>query len=315
MTDHLARNGVFVRSLLVQRFAALSARKLASVCAIFAAGLLALPSAQLSPALAAVSCGASWEQGTLDSSGSWTAGSGTDYRVVCTADTDGETFGPDVLPEPVPGAVREVFDLSDSNIDHASSMGGLDDVETASPGVVLTGRLDASPGRHAVEANIGGFSSGSEGADFVLESFAIIVTTGDFRRGIYLRNTDSAHTGRIEAINRGSISTSGDLFAEGMRVISSATNAQAEVRAVNTGTVTTTGEGSRGVYVRMQGSTTAGTATAINEGTVTTSGDTGIWVDTNDNNRRYAILRTASVCKATGPVTRMRPTRPVAPSK
>ena len=105
-------------------------------------------------------------------------------------------------------------------------------------------------------------------------------TTPGGTTGIDLRNNAEAHTGRIEAINRGSITTSGNLFSEGMRVESRATSAQAEVRAVNKGTVATTGTGSRAVYVILRG---AGAAAATNEGSITTSGEVGIWEDTNNN--------------------------------
>ena len=155
---------------------------LAGALALLAAGLLLVPLAQLSPALAAVTCGSSWEQGTLDANGNWTPGSGTDYRVVCTADTDGEVFDVTDLPLPLPaGAARHVIDLSDPNIDRDRAV--LAFRPATKPGVV-TGTLVGSSSGHAVDIDLNSIEPGGEGVDFVLESFATISASGDFRRGI-----------------------------------------------------------------------------------------------------------------------------------
>ncbi len=234
-----------------------------AVAAALAAGLLVLADAPLSPAPAAVTCDDAWTRGTLDASGRWTTGAGNDYRIGCTADTDGDAMtaadGPDDIPA---NADTLVIDVSHPNIDRVVQI--IPDAEGGR--LALTGNLASDAGSN-VFIRIDGFTAGYEAADAVLESFATIEASGDGNDGIVLRNNDASHTGTIEAINRGTISTTGDMFAYGMLVFSESSSA----RAVNAGTITTGGTAGRGVTTHVE-SGSAGTATSINRGTVRTSG-------------------------------------------
>ena len=133
----------------------------------------------------------------------------------------------DDLPDPVPGgAVMLVVDVSDSNVDGGRV--GLD-VGSNPRRVAVTGALSPSS-RHAIDISINSIDAGSEGVDYAIESFATINTSGDGRRGINARNNVAAHTGLIEAINHGSITTSGDTNLPKVSVarLRYATSAQAE---------------------------------------------------------------------------------------
>ena len=237
--------------------------------AFLSAGILLAVSAPLSPASAAVTCDSTWTRGTLDASGNWTAGAGNDYRIVCTADTDGDTVtdtptasdGPDDIPADARTLVTHV---SGPNIDRVFQT--IPDAEGGR--LALTGSLGSSvTNRSAVFIRIDRFTAGYEDNDAVIESFLTIDSTADGADGIVIRNEDASHTGTIEAINRGTITTTGDGFAYGMYVFSQSSSARAD----NAGTVTTSGTAGRGVHARVQ-TGSAGTATAINRGTVRTSG-------------------------------------------
>ena len=243
--------------------------------AALAAGLLALADAPLSPASAAVTCDDAWIRGTLDASGGWTAGAGNDYRVRCTADTDGDTVTAGDSPDIPANADKLVIDVSGPNTDRVAMI-----VPDAEGGrLVLTGNLASDAGNN-VFIRIDGFTAGYEDAHAALESFATINASGRYRDGIEFNNRDASHTGTIEAINRGAVTTTGDMFAYGLDVRSVASSA----RAVNTGTIATSGGGGRGVAAYIN-SGSAGTATAINRGTVRTSGGAAV---TDDN--RFFIM-------------------------
>ena len=229
--------------------------------AFIAAGLLILAAAALSPASAAVTCADAWEQGTLDANGEWQAGAGNDYRVACTADMDGDAVVVDTLPAFPDGADRYVIDVSDANIDRVS--GSIANAESRH--LVLTGTLDT----HAmdnVEIEITGFAPGHEDARLVLESFAAIAASGANNDGIRFANMEmeSAHTGTVKAINRGTIAASG----EGARGMSARAVGAGAAAVENAGTVVTRGGAtgrldtairSDGVYAESErGDATAG---------------------------------------------------------
>ena len=247
----------------------------AGLGALLAAGFVLAGAAPLSPASAAVTCDDAWTQGTLDASGGWTAGAGSDYRVRCTADTDGDTVTVGDSPDIPANADKLVIDVSGPNTDRVALL-----VPDAEGGrLVLTGNLASDAGNN-VFIRIDGFAAGQEGAHSVVESFATINASGRYRDGIEVNNRDASHTGTIEAINRGALTTTGDMFAYGLDVRSVASSA----RAVNTGTIATSGGGGRGVAAYIN-SGSAGTATAINRGTVGTSGGAAV---TDDN--RFFIM-------------------------
>ncbi len=247
----------------------------AGLGAVLAAGFLLAGAAPLSPASAAVICDDAWTQGTLDASGGWTAGAGSDYRVRCTADTDGDTVTVGDSPDIPANADKLVIDVSGPNTDRVALL--VPDAESGR--LVLTGNLASDAGNN-VFIRIDGFAAGYEDAHAVVESFATINATGRYRDGIEFRNEDASHTGTIEAINRGAITATGDMFAFGLDVRSAASSA----RAVNAGTIATSGNAGRGVFAYVD-SGSAGTSTAINRGTVRTSGGAAL---TSDN--RFFIM-------------------------
>lgn len=244
--------------------------------AVLSAGILLALSAPLSPASAAVTCDDTWTPGTLDASGNWTAGAGSDYRIVCTADTDGDTVTAADGPDDIPANARKlVTHVSGPNVDRIVEI--IPDAEGGQ--LALTGSLGSSvTNRSAVFIRIDRFTAGYEGNNAVVESFLTIDSTADGADGIEFRNEDANHTGRIEAINRGEITTTGDGFAYGLGVRSAASSA----RAVNAGTIATSGDGGRGVFARVAGGR-AGTASVINRGTVRTSGGVSSFSPTPDN--------------------------------
>ena len=215
-----------------------------------------------SPASATVTCDSTGARGTLDTSGNWTAGGvGSDYRVRCTADTDGDTVTGADLPSFPASADRLVVDVSGPNTDrfHARSS------DAGVRRLVLTGNLASAAG-NTVSIVITGFASGQAAAHSVLESFAAIEASGAGGDGIQFINEDASHTGTVEAINRGAITTSG-VFGYGMDVRSPASSA----RAVNAGRIATGGDAGRGVFALVD-TGSAGTASVTNQGTIATAG-------------------------------------------
>ena len=68
---------------------------------MFAAGLFLSATLSPGPAHATVTCDTSWQRGTLQDDGGWDDDlawdddpAGTDYRVVCTGDAEGDTLDP-----------------------------------------------------------------------------------------------------------------------------------------------------------------------------------------------------------------------------
>ena len=235
--------------------------------AIAGAGLLLSAAAPLAPAQAQVDCGTGWEQGTLDDAGSWTTPPDPDthYRVSCTSDDDNDAVNPATnLPQPWPaGATRLIVHFADKNADSFENTA----LQTDSEHWVLTGDLGGA--KSGVDIDVTSFTSESD--TLVVESFAAIAASGASGRGIDLENDDTAHKGRIEAVNRHTITTSGDNQAYGISVLNRSAQKEAETRAVNTGTVTTTGTGAVGIRARVM-KDGAGTATVINGRIVTTEG-------------------------------------------
>ena len=250
--------------------------------AIAGAGLLLFAAAPPVLAQAAVTCSGPdpnepWEQGTLSDDGSsWEPGSDstdTHYRVSCTSDTEGDAVDPETdLPKPLPGgATRLIVHFADEKADSFENTA----LETGSEHWVLTGDLGGSA-KSGAGIEVRTFTSDSD--VLVVESFATIDVRADGKPGIDLKNDDAAHSGRIEAINRGSITSTGDNQAHGISVLSRSQQSGAEAKAVNTGTVATTinARGAVGVRARVV-KNGAGTATVVNEGTVTTRGSTRVY--------------------------------------
>ena len=237
--------------------------------AVMAAGYLILVSAPLAPVSAAVTCDAAWTRGTLDANGNWRAGAGDDYRVRCTGDTDGDTVTGNDFPDIPAGADKLVIDVSDANVDRAT-----DSIPDAEGGhLVLTGSLASAAGNN-VSIVITAFAGGQEAAHSVLESFATIAASGRGSDGIQFTNEDANHTGTIEAINRGTITTTGEWFAYGLDVRSHSSSARGE----NAGSITTSGDAGRGVYAAVNNGA-GGTSTATNRGTIRTTGGVRVTQD------------------------------------
>ena len=258
------------------RFGSVRARLTPLVGAVFGAGLLFFTTLPHGPAHAAVTCDTNWQRGTLQDNGIWAVdGAGTDYRVACTGDANGDTLNIDDLPESPAGAARLVVDVSVSNQNIDFVRDGLTNAEDEH--VVVTGALGASGGDDGgVHIDVDSFQDNQNA--FTLESFADIHASGDSTRGIWIRNRDPEHKDHVVAINHGTITTSGDDWAYGMYVETESTASEAHARAVNKGTISTSGIGARGVRAKVE-STGAGTATVINEGTITTSGGVKMWTE------------------------------------
>ncbi len=248
------------------------------------AGLLAigLAVAPVQLVRGAVTC-ASWAQGTLADDGTWTAGaasSDTDARTVCTSNTVNDTLrftdleAASNYPDPAT-TDRLVIDVSDSGIGYVDLR--LDDNEDGE--MIVTGALGGS-GKNAIRYILSDLEPGQEDEYFKFTSLATISASGTENRGIYARNMDTGHRGRLEWTNGGAITTTGNL-GHGLDVRSDAESAKAEARAVNKGAITTSGSGARGVYAKIEAG--SGTATAINEATVATSGD-HLYVDDDFTN-------------------------------
>ena len=164
--------------------------------AFLSAGILLAVSAFLSPASAAVTCDDAWTRGTLDASGGWTAGTGNDYRVSCTGDTDGDRLTAADGPELPAGADTLAIDVFDTDADRLVTRSG-----AAMPRhVVLTDSLDPDGG-NVVDTLIRTYPVGSEAAHGMVEPFATIAASGRGNGGIQFINADVNHTG-----------TTGDLF-------------------------------------------------------------------------------------------------------
>ena len=231
------------------------------------------------PAQAAVTCDDEWERGTLsvnnDGTTSWAVSAdGTDARKVCSGATDGDTLRyVDLNPPTIPaGALRVVIAVADSALNylHMAAIADRDAVLTGTvggglkTGVVFIGTLRAPPEKSITLTSYADIDVSGQDSD------------GIGHGGIYFYNQDPAHTSLLQGINRGSVTTSGDVYAHGIHWLSDAVAASAEARVVNEGTVKTTGTGSRGVYARISNSESQASATAINRGasaTITTEGD------------------------------------------
>ena len=218
----------------------------AAVGAVMSAGLLAigLAVAPVQPVRGAVTC-ASWAQGTLADDGTWTAGaasSDTDARTVCTSNTVNDTLrftdleAASNYPDPAT-TDRLVIDVSDSGIGYVDLR--LDDNEDGE--MIVTGALGGS-GKNAIRYILSDLEPGQEDEYFKFTSLATISASGTENRGIYARNMDTGHRGRLEWTNGGAITTTGNL-GHGLDVRSDAESAKAEARAVNKGAITTSGSG------------------------------------------------------------------------
>ena len=257
--------------------------------AVAGAGLLLFAAAPLAPAQAQVECSGGyvpgagepgpWVRGTLDHNGEWAPDSaGADYQIVCTRNTNRDTLDIDDLPNfpaeaiPLLDAARIVVDVSDPDIDFVyDKRGGFKNTRMA-----VTGQLGASDGDDGgIEIDIESFEEPQN--NYILESFATIAASGLGRRGIDLKNDDTAHTGRIEAVNRGAITTTGSNEAHGIFVSS-----QSEARATNRAkaSIDTHGDGATGVFAQALGD--GGSATAENLGRVTTHADAAAAVPGGD---------------------------------
>ena len=129
----------------------------------------------------------------------------------------------------------------------------------------LTGSGDSVSRSHAVEVR-----SMHGDAVAVNETSGRITTTGSEARGLVARAVD----GDAEAINHGTVETSGDGFsssdAYGIYGYSEGGHATAVNEA--SGQITTSGTGAHGIYAKSDGTA----ATATNHGTVITTGDVHI---------------------------------------
>ena len=230
------------------------------LAAVLAVGFPVLVSVPLSPVSAAVTCDSAWTPGTLDSNGNWRAGAGLDYRIQCTADTDGDAVTVGDVP-PVPLGNTFVIDVSDANIDSLSGT-----TATGRAGrLVVTGQLGSATG-DSLSYTITEFEAAERDAEFLLESFATIVSAATGGHAIVLESSDTNHDGTIKAINRGRITTAGSDPAYGVIVVSTSS-----ASADNRSSITTSGDGGRGIVARVI-TTGVGTATATNSGEIGTSG-------------------------------------------
>ena len=180
----------------------------------------------------------------------------------------------------------EIDSVADVETDGAASRGiyvrYLGDVEFFNHGDVRTtgdrlARPDGSASRsHAVEVR-----SIDGDAVAVNEVGARITTTGSEARGLVARAGD----GNAEAINHGTVQTSGDGFSTSEAYGIYGYSEGGDATAVNEagGQITTSGTGARGIYAKADG--TAKTAAATNHGTVVTTGGAHI---SNTGSRRRA---------------------------
>lgn len=141
-----------------------------------------------------------------------------------------------------------------------TTRGGPDETGYAAHGVNAKTEAD-HPGSSGTTQAISGTAQATN------ERGGTIVTTGVGAFGLVAQGDTAIAT------NRGTISTTGDAKENnttyGLRAEGFSTLARNEARAVNHGTIETSGLNARGMQADLHGS---GTATAINEGTVTTAG-------------------------------------------
>ena len=274
------------------RFAAMGAPVLAGVWALLVAGLLLLPSAQFSPALAAVTCGSSWERGTLNANGNWTAGSGADYRVQCAGDSNDDTLRAGDLPTPPQGAGRLVVETS-GTIGGGSGRGIRlrdQDLQGVSRLVVINrGSVTTSGGEYAYGIDVRRTSGA--GAEARAVNKGNVATSGLGSRGVYAE-IDGAGAGTATAVNEGNITTSGDpvawatgdlvgwqhrlLGSHGLRAQSEGTGDASATNEAGA-TIHVSGDGADGVSVWAAN---GGNATATNRGTVTVTGNYAVGTET-----------------------------------
>ncbi len=249
--------------------------------ALAAAGFLLLSLAQISPALAAVTCG-SWEQGTLDADGNWTAGSGTDYRVQCVGDSAGGKVSAGDLPTPPQGTGRLVVETSGTISASDDRERGVRlrsfDVEDIGRLVVINrGSISTNGDEFAYGISVR--SNASANAEASALNTGTVSTSGTAGHGVFARILPGG-SGTATAINEGSITTSGGTHewdsGSGLRLIGSdglkANNEGAgDAAATNQAgaTIRTSGDGASGIAVWAAN---GGNATATNRGTVTVTG-------------------------------------------
>ncbi len=249
-------------------------------------GLLAigLTMASVQPVRGAVTC-ASWTQGTLVEDGTWRAGTAstdTDARTVCTSTADAATLtfvdleAASNYPDPATTR-RLVIDVSDPHIAYVNLR--LDDNEDGE--MVITGGLFKSE-KDGIRYILSDLEPGQEDENLKFVSFATISGEGTGTKGIYATSEDIRHRGRLEWENSGKITVGGarghglfvrsDSQADG----SQAANAVPEARAVNSGSITVSGDADNGErtfgVIAYSGGGSA-LATAINTGRIVAEGE------------------------------------------
>ena len=134
--------------------------------------------------------------------------------------------------------------------------------------VTTRGNAHDGVGAHGVEANSGGGTARATN-----EEDATIRTNGVAARGLSVRNYD--HTGRADAENWGSITTSGGAASYGTAKGIYARSDHNTAYAVNHvgATVTTSGAGAEGIQVFSRNGSADEIAMARNRGTITTTGN------------------------------------------
>ena len=274
-------------------------RKNNPALAFLAAGLLILASTHLFPAFAAVNCAPSWEQGTL-ANGNWTAGSGTDYRVQCVGDGDGDVLRHDDLPPPPQGASRLVVEASGTitasgNGTQAIRINASESQGVARIVVVNRGSITTSGEEFAYGIDLRRASGA--GAEARAVNKGTVTTSGIAGHGVFAR-IEGAGAGTAIAINEGNISTSGGTHTWEGRLIGSdglkANNrGTGDAVAINEAgaSIHTSGNGADGVQVSTDN---GGDATATNRGTVTVTGNYAIGTETVRFASTYGVTAAAN---------------------